>query len=132
MKCESRVLWVGIGCQKGVDKHLIQSAILWVCDRYNLSLDAIAGIATLDIKANEPGLVEFCGDRNLPLVTFSAELLNSIEVPNPSELVATKTKSVSIAEAAAICASQSNLVVPKQVFKQLGEKGSVTIAIALS
>lgn len=129
---KSRTFWIGIGCQKGVSKNLIETAVLQVCDRYNIPIDALAGIATIDIKANEPGLVEFCGDRNLPLVTFSKKLLDAIEVPNSSEIVAAKTGIFSVAEAAVICATNSYLIVSKQVFKLPEHRGAVTLAISQS
>jgi cobalamin biosynthesis protein CbiG len=128
--CQS--FWIGIGCQKGTSKVLIERAIISTCKTHHLALDKIAGIATIDLKANEAGLVELCRDRNLPLVTFPAQLLNSIGAPNSASIVAAKTGTFSVAEAAAICAAKSHLIVPKQIFRQSGESGAVTIAIALA
>ncbi|MFB2839079.1 precorrin-3B C(17)-methyltransferase [Floridanema evergladense] len=143
-----RVLWLGIGCERGSSKKLIESAIKQVCQRYHLAEGAIAGIATIDIKADEVGLIEVCREKNWPLKTFSAEVLGKINVPNPSTIVAAEVGTPSVAEAAAICAvgdwgppsigdwgegfSSASLLVKKQIFRLEGERGAVTIAVGLS
>jgi len=131
-----RVLWVGIGCERGTSRQLIETAMQQVCREHQLAEGAIAGIATIDLKADEVGLVELCRDRNLPLRTFPADLLRSIVVPNPSAVVEAEVGTPSVAEAAALCASskeskiQNPLLVPKQIFRSQGQPGAVTIAIA--
>jgi cobalt-precorrin 5A hydrolase/precorrin-3B C17-methyltransferase len=145
-----RVLWVGIGCERGTSRQLIETAIQQVCRSNHLAESAIAGIATIDIKADEVGLVELSregfanakGERALPLRTFSAEVLRSVNVPNPSAVVEKEVGTPSVAEAAAILAAQSQtLLVPKQIFnssiqnpksKIQNPKGAVTVAIAQS
>ncbi|OKH39502.1 precorrin-3B C(17)-methyltransferase [[Phormidium ambiguum] IAM M-71] len=142
-----RVLWLGIGCERGSSKKLIETAIQQVCKNYHLAESAIAGIATIDIKADEVGLIEVCQERNWPLKTFPAEVLGKINVPNPSTIVAAEVGTPSVAEAAAICAvgdwglgtgdwveksSSANLLVKKQIFRLEGERGAVTIAVGLS
>ncbi|MFM9265999.1 cobalamin biosynthesis protein [Tychonema sp. BBK16] len=99
-----RVLWVGIGCKRGTPKEFIETAIAQVCHSYDLAESAIAGIATIDTKSNEAGIVELCQQRNWALKTFPANTLNSVEVPNPSNIVGQKVGTYSVAEAAALCA----------------------------
>lgn len=129
-----RVLWVGIGCERGTSFQLIKEAINQVFDKFNLSEKAIAGIATIDIKADEKGILQLCQEMQLPLVTFSALELNQIEVPNPSDIVKQEIGTPSVAEASAIKATYPDklLIVEKQIIKQEGEKGAVTVAIAKS
>jgi cobalt-precorrin 5A hydrolase len=99
-----RVLWVGIGCKRGTSREFIEISIAKVCRAYHLAEGAIAGIATIDTKANEAGILELCQERNWALKTFPAHILNSVEVPNPSNIVAQEVGTPSVAEAAAICA----------------------------
>ncbi|MEG4310385.1 MULTISPECIES: cobalamin biosynthesis protein [unclassified Microcoleus] len=99
-----RVLWVGIGCEGGTGRELIETAIKQVCRAYHLAESAIAGIATIDTKAGEVGLLELCQARNWPLKTFGADILSSVEVPNPSNIVVKEVGTPSVAEAAALCA----------------------------
>ncbi len=149
-----RVLWIGIGCQSGTSRDVIESAIKQVCRNYDLAESTIAGIATIDTKADEVGLIELCQGRNWQLKTFSAKVLNSIQVPNPSKIVAQSIGVPSVAEAAAICAtinlelssadeyrykqisnhypgssasicgSKKNLLVPKQIFRSDCQQGA--------
>ncbi|NJL62081.1 MAG: cobalamin biosynthesis protein [Methylacidiphilales bacterium] len=142
-------MWVGIGCKRETSRELIELAIKEIFRKHDLSESAIAGIATINSKANEVGLLELCRVRNLPLKTFPAEVLENVSVPNPSKLVAAKVGTTSVAEAAAICASLDisdtnfdnlpekaikNLLVSKQIFRSSNPnlKGTVTIAIALA
>ncbi|MEN9217110.1 MAG: precorrin-3B C(17)-methyltransferase, partial [Gloeomargarita sp. HHBFW_bins_162] len=121
-----RILWVGIGCERGTSSEQIDHAIQTVFKTHQLSLKSIAGIASLDIKQDEIGLINLTQSQGWPFVTFSAERLRGISVPNPSEIVAQTVGTPSVAEASAIGASQGSLLVPKQII------GSVTVAVALA
>ncbi|MGK7928310.1 MAG: precorrin-3B C(17)-methyltransferase [Spirulina sp.] len=138
-----RVLWVGLGCERGTPKALIDRGIRQVFQRNHLAEAAIAGIATIDIKADEVGILELCRDRDLPLHTFSAEELKQVNVPNPSPVVHREVGTPSVAEAACQLSitnyqlpitnyQLSSLLVRKQVYKEEGVKGAVTIAVAVS
>ena len=134
-----RVLWVGIGCERGTSRELIETAIGQVCQSNHLAESAIAGIATIDIKADEVGLVELCRNRAWPLRTFPAEFLSSVNVPNPSTVVEKEVLTPSVAEAAALLAANGvgakafvPLLVAKQIVKLEGQPGAVTVAIAQS
>ncbi len=135
-----RVLWVGIGCERGTSRQVIETAIQQVCRDNQLALGAIAGIATSNLKADEVGLVELCCDRNWPLRTFSPDVLRSVCVPNPSAVIEKEVGTPSVAEAAALYAarqsavdpSPNTLLVSKQIFRLQGKPGAVTVAIAQS
>ncbi|MEH1946768.1 MAG: cobalamin biosynthesis protein [Nostoc sp.] len=142
-----QVLWVGIGCKRGTSWELLDLAIEQVFRENQLFPSAIAGIATIDAKASEVGLVKLCCLRNLPLKTFSAEMLRSVCVPNPATLTNDKVGTPSVAEAAAILAASQltsltvfpftnieelpvKFLVPKQIFQIQGQAGAVTLAVA--
>lgn len=136
-----RVLWVGIGCERGTSKHLIDTAVESVCLAHHLAVGSIAGIATIDIKADEVGILELCHERNWPLRCFSANQLSQIPVPTPSAVVEAEVGTPSVAEAAAILAampanhdalsvSASLLRVRKQIIRHPDQPGAVTVAIA--
>lgn len=135
-----RVLWVGVGCERGTPRLVIETAVRQVFQAHHLAEGAIAGLATLDRKADEVGLVEFCGDRGFPLRCFPPEALRPIPVPTPSAIVEGEVGTPSVAEAAAILAASPDdaplpatadrLRVPKQIFRLEGQPGAVTLAIA--
>ncbi|PLZ87780.1 cobalamin biosynthesis protein CbiG [Fischerella thermalis CCMEE 5196] len=129
----SKNLWIGVGFQKGTSRELIEAAITHVFREHQLSQSAIAGLATIDTKADEVGLVELCRERKWLLKTFSAEILCTVCVPNPSQLIHQYIATPSVAEAAALCAAErKSLLVPKQIFRPVikDQKGTVTVAIA--
>jgi cobalt-precorrin 5A hydrolase / precorrin-3B C17-methyltransferase len=124
-----RVLWIGIGCERNTSRELIETAIDETCQTYHFATEAIAGIASIDLKANETGIVEVCQRRNLIFKTFTAEQLNQVDVPTPSQIVKQEVGTPSVAEAAAVLAGK-NLLVSKQIFKTDNLSGAVTVAIA--
>jgi cobalamin biosynthesis protein CbiG len=126
--------WIGIGCQRHTSSSAIARAITQVCQAHDIPEATIAGIATIDRKANESGLVDYCRDRQLPLCGFSADQLSRVSTPSPSDRVKDLVGSPSVAEAAAILAAAigAKLWVPKQVVRDAdgGTGGGVTVAIA--
>jgi cobalt-precorrin 5A hydrolase / precorrin-3B C17-methyltransferase len=140
-----RVLWVGLGCERGTSAKMIAEAIATACRSRHLSEGAIAGIATIDRKTDEVGLLEFCRDRALTLRFYDSDLLRAIAVPTPSSYIEQVVGTSSVSESAAILAAiemdaiaysdfdlSSNLLVAKQIFKQPNLGGSVTVAIAIA
>ena len=133
---DKKLLWVGIGCQKGVSQNLINTAIKQVFQEYQLIYSEISGIATIDKKASEIGLVEFCNSEQLLLKVFSAELLNSVLVPHPNHSITKLVGTSSVAEASAILAASEitsaeiTLLVPKQIFRFQDKGGALTLAVA--
>jgi cobalt-precorrin 5A hydrolase/precorrin-3B C17-methyltransferase len=127
MKAE---FWIGIGCQRHTPSSTIARAIAQVCQAHDIPEAAIAGIATLDRKAHEPGLVDYCRDRQLPLRGFSADQLSQVSTPSAADRVKDLVGSPSVAEAAALLAAAigAKLWVAKQVVRDAG--GGVTVAIA--
>lgn len=126
-----KVLWLGIGCERNTSSTLIETAIDETCKTYHLATEAIAGVASINLKADEKGIIEICQRRNLIFKTFDAEQLNQVDVPTPSEVVKQEVGTPSVAEAAAILAGD-NLLVSKQIFKSSNQSGAVTVAIAQS
>lgn len=135
-----KLLWVGVGCERGSSSNLIQIALDQVLKEHNLNPNAIAGLASLDLKADELGILEICDRKQWPLMTFSAAALSEVEVPNPSTVVEEAVQTPSVCEAAARLAAEqygswgqgntSTLIAPKTVHRDPSEPGAVTIAIA--
>ncbi|MGF1461108.1 MAG: precorrin-3B C(17)-methyltransferase [Leptolyngbyaceae cyanobacterium] len=142
-----RVLWIGLGCERNTDPALIATAIAQVLKARHLALAAVAGIGTIDIKADEPGILQICSDHDWPLRCFSADQLKVVKVPHPASVVEQAVGTHSVAEAAAVLAAMSalplqiesiepartaetSLCVTKQVIREPGVKGAVTVAIA--
>ncbi|MEO0758875.1 MAG: precorrin-3B C(17)-methyltransferase [Cyanobacteria bacterium J06648_16] len=135
-----RVLHVGIGCERGSAQALIEYAVEQAFEGSHLARGAIATLNTLDLKADEPGLLAFAEAHNLPLRCFTPEQLKDIPVPNPSDVVEQAVGTPSVAEAAAIVGATvvgesdelPELRVKKRVYRHPDYRGAVTVAIAQS
>jgi cobalt-precorrin 5A hydrolase/precorrin-3B C17-methyltransferase len=120
-----RNLIAGIGCNSGTGADEIEEAIRHTLDEAHLSFLSLSGIATIDIKAEEPGLAAFGRKHDLPIRVYSPERLNLVTGVTPSPAARKATGAQAVAEPAAILGSdQGMLLVEKQRI------GNVTVAIA--
>ena len=108
-----RTLVAGVGCERGVPAEDVIELIDFALRSENLSPRSLAAIATLDLKADEPALLEAAAHYGVPLRLFTVEELNRerYRLVNPSSVVEAEVGTPSVAEAAALKAGA--LVVPK-------------------
>lgn len=128
-----KVLHLGIGCRRNMagDVRLLQEEIENTLSKFNLSTSSIQGIATIDIKADEPVIHSLSEAYGVPLTAFRAEALREIEVPNPSERVREATSSPSVSEAASLLASNYGKLLVEKQKRSLCKGQEYTFAIAL-
>lgn len=113
-------LAVGIGMRSGTSSADILAAILAV-----LGDSKVRNLATVDRRAEEPGLTAAASVLGVAVVSYSAEELAEVDVPNPSDRIVAAVGAPSVAEAAAIRSSSGGeLVVSKTSI------GAVTVAAA--
>lgn len=77
--CIPRVLYLGIGCNRGTACVDIERAFAEICDDHAIEPLAFAGIATIDVKHDEPGILQFAKHHNLDISYFSRDQLNGVE-----------------------------------------------------
>jgi cobalamin biosynthesis protein CbiG len=121
-------LWLGVGCQGGVSGESIESAILQTLALLDFGIGDVVGVASIDLKAQEPGILEVCAKYHWQFQTYSAAELNNVQIQRPSTTVAQLVGTNSVAEAAAMLVSGQELLVRKQIYS-IGGK-FVTVAIA--
>lgn len=122
-----KVFVLGIGCRKGKSQDEIEAFVTQQLQEQNIARQAIAGIASIDLKQSEPGLVAFTSSWKLPFVTFSKEQLQAISGAVSSSVFVQKQVGVdTVCERAALALAGdgSKLVLQKQM--QTG----MTLAIA--
>ncbi|MEG0662293.1 MAG: cobalamin biosynthesis protein, partial [Anaerovoracaceae bacterium] len=94
---------LGIGCRRGTKKEKIEELVDGVCTAYNIAQEAIAQVATIDLKKDEEGLLAFCRERKLKLITYTGEALAKLEGEfTPSAFVQSVTGVDNVCERAAI------------------------------
>ena len=67
-----KVLRVGIGCRKGVSAERIAAAVRETFASAGLSEDCIREVLSVDRKAEEEGLLQFCRQNGFPVRFYSA------------------------------------------------------------
>ena len=107
------VLHLGIGCRKGTSKEQIRDLVDRVLEEYRVDRRAIKGVYTIDLKAEEEGLLAYCNENQWPLTVYTAEELNSVPGHfTGSEFVQSITGVDNVCERAAL-KEADRLVVPK-------------------
>lgn len=122
-----RNLHLGIGCRKGVDYEQLTLAVNTVLNSFYIEKSCILGMASLDIKAQEPALLKLAGDMQLPLKYYDRESLAALEGSfEGSEWVKQNVGVDGVCEPAARLAAKSGItLVPKQKI------GPVTVSVAM-
>ncbi|AWT42349.1 MULTISPECIES: precorrin-3B C(17)-methyltransferase [Streptomyces] len=122
-------LVVGVGASRGAPVEEVLGLVEGALRDAGLSVRSVAELATVDAKAGEPGLVGAAERLGVPLVTYTAEELAAIEVPNPSDAPLAAVGTPSVAEAAAL-ARGGELVVPKRKSERAdGQPAMATCAV---
>ncbi|WP_327694008.1 precorrin-3B C(17)-methyltransferase [Streptomyces sp. NBC_00459] len=106
-------LVVGVGASKGAPVDEVLGLVEGALADAGLAVASVAALATVDAKADEPGIVGAAGRLGVPVLTYSAEELAGVEVPNPSAAPLAAVGTPSVAEAAALVGG-GELLVPKR------------------
>ncbi len=116
-------LVLGIGCRKGVSVEQVEAAVHQALGERNLS--EVREVATVDIKAEEAGMLAFCESHDLPLrVIASSAIAARPWVTKPSDWVRQNVGLEGVCEPCALIASPRGiLIVPKTALN------GVTVAV---
>lgn len=109
----SKPLVAGIGCRKGVGADRIERGLLHALAER--SLRDVRELATVDLKAREPGLLEFSRAHGIPLRIIAREQIAARSwVSAPSAWVRQSVGVEGVCEPCALIASpRGRLIVPK-------------------
>lgn len=102
-------LALGLGCDRGTPATTITQAITEALAQINASLTDVQAVASIDLKANEPGLLEVATTHGWHIHFYPATELAPVPVPNPSETVRKYTGTPSVSEAAALLIAGTDL-----------------------
>jgi cobalt-precorrin 5A hydrolase/precorrin-3B C17-methyltransferase len=121
-------LVLGAGASRGAGPAALREAAFGLLERTGLSVASVAAVATADIKATEPAVVELAEKWGVPLVTYPPEVLASQPVPNPSPAVEAAVGTPSVAEAAALVAAGPRAILVGA--KEVSTTRDSTVAVA--
>ena len=98
-----RTLRVGVGCRRGTSEEAIRALFDRTLDGLGLPARAVGAVCSIDLKAEEPGLLAFAGALGMPLTVYSAGRLARVEGSvSPSSFVAQVTGVDNVCERAAL------------------------------
>ena len=118
------VLHLGIGCRKGTARDAIAQAVETVLRENHIDKRAIRCAASIDLKAEEAGLLEYCKEQNLPIRFYTGETLAAVEGDfTPSAFVKSITGVDTVCERSAMMGAD-RLIVKKTALS------GVTVAVA--
>ena len=69
---------LGIGCRRGTSKEAIEDAVRGVLESNGIPFGSIRQCASIDIKSDEAGLLDFAAEHRLPISFFASSELNAI------------------------------------------------------
>ncbi|GGK02859.1 precorrin-3B C(17)-methyltransferase [Streptomyces camponoticapitis] len=123
-------LVVGVGAGRGVSGDEVYDVVRDALRDAGLSVLSVAELATVDAKADEPGIVEAAGRLGVPVRTYPAGVLAGVAVPNPSDAPLAAVGTPSVAEAAALTAGRGGeLLVQKRKSSPEGRPAMATCAV---
>ena len=119
-----KILHLGIGCRRGIEKEAIQAAVEQVFKEHHLDFRAVQSAASIDLKKEEEGLLSFCKEQNIPIRFYTAEELEAVPGEfTPSPFVQSITGVDNVCERAAL-AGADELIARKTACH------GVTVAVA--
>lgn len=121
-----RNLVLGIGCKRGTPKEHIELAVMDFTERNSYSALSLKCMTTIDLKADEVGLAEFCKEQGIPLRIIPRKEIEAVESRFiSSDFVKDKVGVASVAEPCAVLAAAGGrLISGKTVYK------GITLALA--
>ncbi|MEV5574002.1 precorrin-3B C(17)-methyltransferase [Spirillospora sp. NPDC052269] len=108
-------LVVGIGSARGVSSAEVGELIDRTLAEAGLAPESVRCVATIDLKADEQGILSAARERGWDVVTYPAEALADVDLPDPSDVAVPDPSAVvraevgtpSVAEASALHAAQT-------------------------
>ncbi|WP_167495877.1 MULTISPECIES: cobalt-precorrin 5A hydrolase [Desulfosediminicola] len=127
--CIPRILYIGVGCNRGTGVNDIAESFGELCDAHDINPNAVAGLASVDVKHDEEGILAFAESIGLKPDFFSRDQLNGVKDVSFSAAAMKAVGVQGVAEPAALLAAQADgseaeLIVRKMKWKD------VTLAVA--
>ncbi len=119
------VFIAGIGCNRNTPAAEIEQALQEACSTHNLALQSVCGLASIDLKNDEPGLLEFARSRRYTIDFYNRDQLNGVEGVSTSAAVLKATGAKGVAEPAAVLSAGGGRLLVKKM-----KWPNVTVAIA--
>ena len=110
-----RAVTLGIGCRRGTEQARLEAALEAFLDRSAIPEAAVRGLASIDLKRDEPGLLAFAEAHGWPITFFTAGELAMEQGNFPPSAFVEKTTGVDNVCQRAAQRAGGTIVIPKTV-----------------
>ncbi|MDG1010915.1 MAG: precorrin-3B C(17)-methyltransferase [Amylibacter sp.] len=106
---------LGLGCARGCDVNEMWALVQKTLAEAGISEGAVACVGSLDLKGDEPALIETAARMGVPFRVFTAAELEAQtdQLVNPSDVVFAEVGCHGVSEAAALALGNGKLVIEK-------------------
>ena len=119
-------LVVGLGCQRGCPVSTLRALLDQALEAHQIPLHEIKALASIDLKRNEPALIELAKQLGLELMYFSSQQLAAYkqQLSHQSQIAFERTGCYGVAESAALALAEqlaqapAKLLIPRQKYAQ--------------
>ncbi|MGF0238483.1 cobalamin biosynthesis protein [Rhodococcus sp. IEGM1300] len=125
-------LVVGLGCQRGCPAGTLRALLEQALQAHRIELHQIVALATIDLKRDEPGLLELAAELELPLSYFSSEQLAryQTQLSHRSQIAFERTGCYGVAESAALALAEHLAQSPATLLISRQKYAQATLALA--
>lgn len=119
-------LVVGLGCQRGCPVSTLRALLDQALQAHQIELHQIKALASLDLKRDEPALIELSEQLGLQITFFSSEQLIAYQpqLSHQSQIAFERTGCYGVAESSALALAEqlsnapAKLLIPRQKYAQ--------------
>ncbi|NUT77158.1 cobalamin biosynthesis protein [Pseudomonas sp. C1C7] len=125
-------LVVGLGCQRGCPVSTLRALLDQALQAHQIPLQQVKGLASIDLKRDEPALIELAAQLGLPMVFFSSEQLTPYEplLSHHSQIAFERTGCYGVAESAALALAEQLAKAPVKLLIRRQKYAQATLALA--
>lgn len=77
--CSESDYIIGVGCRKNTDEIIFEDTLMDVLTEYSIGTGCIDRICSINFKAEEKAILDFCAKYGIMYETYSSDELNSVE-----------------------------------------------------
>ncbi|MCP1496317.1 cobalt-precorrin 5A hydrolase [Pseudomonas migulae] len=125
-------LVVGLGCQRGCPVSTLRALLDQALQAHHIELHQIKALASIDLKRDEPGLVELAEQLGLPLMYFNSQQLEGYkpQLSHLSDIAFERTGCYGVAESTALALAEQLAQAPAKLLISRQKYAQATLALA--
>ena len=127
-------LVVGLGCQRGCPASTLRALLDQALQAHHIGFHEITALASIDLKRDEPGLIELAEQLALPVMYFSSEQLAGFHprLSHHSQIAFERTGCYGVAESAALALAEQLAQAPAKLLISRQKFAQATLALAVA